>query len=242
VIARYFGKFDPARQDKPGNRLLPSQVRLAPIVRHRMVAGTASPDDPGLSEYLAQRRRRSRPPVGATALRLLRVQHGRCPLCRGLLLLADHEPQSPREWEQWLTATCTAIRKHAVAVWRAGTPDERVARLIHAHCAVESPAAATDQHCPPHAGLQGLLEPVAWKAGTAGSEGAPGAAMRRGYSTSASSPLGYFTLAGSDYPSHAAQETAIARYVRWANRRATPKRHYAINSKIHRPDYLPKLA
>jgi hypothetical protein len=28
--------------------------------------------------------------------------------------------------------------------------------------------------------LQGLLEPVAWKAGTAGSEGTPGAAMRLG--------------------------------------------------------------
>ena len=33
--------------------------------------------------------------------------------------------------------------------------------------------------------------------------------------------LRYFTLDGSDYPSHAAQEAAIAGYVRWANRRAT---------------------
>jgi RNA-directed DNA polymerase len=140
VIARYFGKFNPARRDKWifGSRETGFYLRKfawTPIVRHRMVAGTASPDDPGLSEYWAQRRRRSRPPVGATTLRLLRVQHGRCPLCRGLLLLADHEPQSPREWEQWLTATRTAIRKHAVTVWAAGTPDERAAtRLIHAHC------------------------------------------------------------------------------------------------------------
>ena len=36
--------------------------------------------------------------------------------------------------------------------------------------------------------------------------------------------LRYFTLDGSDYPSHAAQEAAIAGYVRWANRRARPKR------------------
>ena len=35
--------------------------------------------------------------------------------------------------------------------------------------------------------------------------------------------LRYFTLDGSDYPSHAAQEAAIAGYVRWANRRARPK-------------------
>jgi hypothetical protein len=34
--------------------------------------------------------------------------------------------------------------------------------------------------------------------------------------------LRYFTLDGSDYPSHTAQETAIAGYVRWANRRADP--------------------
>jgi len=98
--------------------------------------GTASPDDPCLTDYWAQRRRRSRPPgMGATMLRLLRVQHGRCPLCQGLLLHADREPQSPREWEQWLTATRKAIRKHAVTVWGAGTPDERAAtRLIHTHC------------------------------------------------------------------------------------------------------------
>jgi RNA-directed DNA polymerase len=140
IIARYFGKFNPARQDKWifGSRDTGFYLRKfawTPIVRHRMVAGTASPDDPDLSEYWAQRRRRSRPPVGASTLRLLRVQQGRCPLCRGLLLHADRDPQSPREWEQWLTATRKAIRKHAVTVWGAGTPDERAAtRLIHAHC------------------------------------------------------------------------------------------------------------
>jgi RNA-directed DNA polymerase len=141
IIARYFGKFNPARQDKWifGSRETGFYLRKfawTPIVRHRMVAGTASPDDPRLSQYWAQRRRRSRPPgMSATTLRLLRVQRGRCPLCRGLLLHADREPQHPREWEQWLTATRTAIRHHAVTVWGAGTPDERTAtRLIHAHC------------------------------------------------------------------------------------------------------------
>ncbi len=69
-----------------------------------------------------------------TAL-LLRAQHGRCPICRGLLLHADREPQSPQEWEQWLAATRTATRKRALIAWGAGTPDERVAtRLIHTHC------------------------------------------------------------------------------------------------------------
>lgn len=52
----------------------------------------------------------------------------------------------------------------------------------------------------------------------------------------------YFTLNGSDYPSHAAQEAAIAGYLRWRNRHCHPKRHFAVNSKIRRPDYLPNVA
>jgi transposase len=54
--------------------------------------------------------------------------------------------------------------------------------------------------------------------------------------------LRYFTLDGSDYPSHAAQQAAIAGYIRWANRRAKPKRRFAVGSKIRRPDYLPNVA
>ncbi|GAA4263531.1 group II intron reverse transcriptase/maturase [Dactylosporangium darangshiense] len=140
IIARHFGMFNPARQDKWifGSRETGFYLRKfvwTPIVRHRMVAGTASPDDPTLTDYWVQRRRRSPPPMSPATLKLLKLQHGRCPLCRGLLLHANHEPQSPHEWEQWLTAVRRALRKHAVAVWGAGTPDERAAtRLIHTHC------------------------------------------------------------------------------------------------------------
>ena len=52
----------------------------------------------------------------------------------------------------------------------------------------------------------------------------------------------YFALDGSDYPSHATQEAAIAGYLRWRNRHSHPKRHFAVNSKIRRPDYLPNVA
>ncbi|MEQ4210470.1 hypothetical protein [Actinopolymorpha sp. B9G3] len=52
----------------------------------------------------------------------------------------------------------------------------------------------------------------------------------------------YFTLDGSDYPSHAAQETAIASYLRWHNKQARPKQRFATDSKIRRPDYLPNVA
>ena len=54
--------------------------------------------------------------------------------------------------------------------------------------------------------------------------------------------LRYFTLDGSDYPTHTAQEAAIAGYIRWTNKDATPKRRFAVGSKIRRPDYLPNVA
>jgi RNA-directed DNA polymerase len=140
VLAQYFGQFNSSRRDKwvLGSRESGYYLRKfawTPIVRHRMVAGTASPDDPDLIDYWYRRRRRNKPPLDTATLRLLQTQHGRCPACQGLLLHADHEPQSPHEWEQWLTATRKAVRRHAVTVWAAGTPDERIAtRLIHAHC------------------------------------------------------------------------------------------------------------
>jgi len=141
IITRYFGMFNPARQDKwvLGSRETGFCLRKfawAKIVRHRMVAGRASPDDPALTGYWQQRRRRTRLPVDPATWHLLRRQRGRCPLCRGLLLHADHQPQSPEEWQQWHTTTRKAIRTHAIAsVTDLGTPDERAAHhLIHAHC------------------------------------------------------------------------------------------------------------
>ena len=132
--------FNPARRDTWvfGNRSSGFYLRKfawTPIIRHRMVAATASPDDPLLIDYWAKRRRRSLPPLGTTTLRLLKLQHGRCPFCRGSLLHAERGPQSPPEWEQWLAGTRRSIRKQAITVWGAGTPDERIApRLIHTHC------------------------------------------------------------------------------------------------------------
>lgn len=141
VVTRYFGMFNPSRNDKWlfGSRDTGRYLRRfswTKIVRHVMVAGRASPDDPDLAEYWAKRRERNRPPVSPATWHLLRRQHGRCPLCRGLLLYASHEPHDEREWEQWHTAIRKAIRKEAVAtVVDLGTPGEQVAyRLIHAHC------------------------------------------------------------------------------------------------------------
>jgi len=107
------------------------------IVRHVLVPGMASPDDPALTQYWADRRRKSKPPLDTSTLRLLQVQGGRCPLCGDYLLHTDREPASPQEWEQWLTGTRKAITRHNLVVaarGRTGTPDEVRVRIVHSSC------------------------------------------------------------------------------------------------------------
>jgi RNA-directed DNA polymerase len=143
IVSRYFGRFHPTRRDKwvfgdreTGAYLL--KFSWTPIVRHVMVKGWASPDDPALAEYWAVRRRRGAPPVlGRHTLSLIRAQRGRCPICRGLLLHADHEPQDPREWERWLKVIRKAVKKHSItAETGPGTDEEKLPtlRLIHTSC------------------------------------------------------------------------------------------------------------
>ncbi len=139
-MRRYFGKFCTSRHDQwvfgdrdSGAYLL--RFAWAKIVRHQMVRGTSSRDDPALASYWADRRRRGIPRQMDTAsLRLLQAQRGRCALCGELLLDADRPPQTPREFEQWLTGTRKAMTRNAITAQPDGTPDEAKLRLLHAHC------------------------------------------------------------------------------------------------------------
>jgi transposase len=57
--------------------------------------------------------------------------------------------------------------------------------------------------------------------------------------------LRHFVLNNSDYRTHTEQAAAIRAYIRWKNRRATPKRNFAINSAIRahpQEDYLHNVA
>jgi len=141
IVNKYFGKFNPSRQAKWvfGDRESDTYLRMfawTKIIRHQLVGGTSSPDDPALTDYWATRRRRGPPPpMDRAALSLLQAQHGRCPLCRDYLLHAEHEPQSPQEWEQWLRVTRRATTKQYIVVQNGrGTPDDLQPRLLHAHC------------------------------------------------------------------------------------------------------------
>jgi len=106
IVGRYYGKFNKFRNDRWvfGDRdtgaYLPKPSWTG-IVRHTLVKGGASPDDPALAGYWAQRRRKVPPPLDPFTVRLLSRQDGRCTLCGENLLTKDQPPQTPEGWERW---------------------------------------------------------------------------------------------------------------------------------------------
>jgi RNA-directed DNA polymerase len=147
VSSRYYGRFNKSRQDKWvfGDRssgVYLHKFAWTNIVRHTMVAEGASPDDPALTEYWTERRRKRRPPPLAPSTMLrIKAQHGRCPACGEFLLHADDEPQSPIQWEQWFKTIRTAMRRQLIVVGSDGQPNEFY-RLVHAYCRT-----GTDSNC-----------------------------------------------------------------------------------------------
>ena len=141
IIRRYFGKFNKFRNDRWvfGDRdtgaYLP-KPDWTDIVRHTLVKGGASPDDPDLAEYWAQRRRKVKPPLDSYTMRLLSKQDGRCTLCGENLLIPDQLPQSAEGWEWWyLWVTKKAIKAdHLVHHTAPNTPRGDRTHLVHATC------------------------------------------------------------------------------------------------------------
>ena len=158
VVARYFGKFNKARQDRWvfGDRdsgAYMHRFAWTSIVRHPLVKHKASPDDPTLGDYWAARRRKAPLPINNTALRLHQDQDGCCAICKATLIPAEDRPQTPREWEAWLASAprrsssrgCTKARR------------TRLNPVLHTTTATSAKAR---HFCPP-ASQQGLLEPDA---------------------------------------------------------------------------------
>ncbi|MDX3764015.1 group II intron maturase-specific domain-containing protein [Streptomyces sp. AK02-04a] len=139
ISDKYFGRFNKSRKDRwvfgdrdSGAYLL--KFSWTKIVRHQLVKGRASPDDPAQSYWAERRRKGPPPPVDGMTVRLLRAQQGRCPICGGLLLHADHPPRSPQEWEAWRAVIRKAISKQYVALLGGGSSDAQRLRLIHTLC------------------------------------------------------------------------------------------------------------
>ena len=91
VVGRYFGRFNKARQDRWvfGDRKSGAYMHKfawTNIVRHQIVDGAASPDDPALADYWAKRRRKTPLPIDKTSRRLIKAQDGRCPICQDALV------------------------------------------------------------------------------------------------------------------------------------------------------------
>ena len=139
VVDRYFGTFNPARNDRwifgdhASGRFV-RQFSWTKIVRHTVVMGMASPDDPALDRYWAQRRRKTHSLVGGSTASLLIRQLGRCTACGAFLLDAEHGPQTPQEWEQWTRTITRAISKNALVRSDPDGDDQTTPRLIHTHC------------------------------------------------------------------------------------------------------------
>jgi RNA-directed DNA polymerase len=141
IVGRYFGKFNKFRNDrrvfgdKDTGAYLPKPA-WTDIVRHTPVKGRASPDDPALADYWAQRRLKVKPPLDSYTVRLLSRQEGRCSLCGENLLTPDQPPQSPQGWEHWfLWVTRQAIKADYLV--HHDTPSaarNHRTHLVHATC------------------------------------------------------------------------------------------------------------
>jgi RNA-directed DNA polymerase len=146
IVRRYFGKFNRFRNDRwvfgdrsrtndRGDSYYLVKFSWTTIVRHQLIVGGASPDDPDLAGYWAKRRRRVKPPLDDYNLRLLTKQDGRCPLCGERLLTDDQPPQSPHDWERWwLGIVRRAIAADYLTHHGHGTSDGNRTRLVHASC------------------------------------------------------------------------------------------------------------
>jgi RNA-directed DNA polymerase len=142
VVNQHFGRFNKSRADnwvfgdrKTGAYL--QKFAWVKIVRHPLVKGGASPDDPALRDYWASRRRKKAPPpMDKTSLNLAARQKGLCPLCQQALIAgAEYEPESPREWINWFAATKKMLHKHHFVYRRDGGSDLKSnLRLVHAAC------------------------------------------------------------------------------------------------------------
>ncbi|MFF2007174.1 group II intron maturase-specific domain-containing protein [Kitasatospora sp. NPDC058201] len=157
IVDRYFGRSNPSSKNRWvfGDRETGAHLRKfswTKIVRHQMVAGTSSPGDPALTEYWAKRRRKGTPPpLDAFGLRQLTLQDGRCPLCREFLLDADHQAQSPPEWEQWMAVLRRAMTKQYIVISPEQGKSNVVLRLVHTACHCRRSAEIATGPAPLHA-------------------------------------------------------------------------------------------
>jgi RNA-directed DNA polymerase len=140
AAARYFGTFNPSRQDRWvfGDRETGAYLRKhswTKIRRHVTVAGLACPDDPAQTGYWRYRRNKRGSPLDSTTVNLLSRQRNLCPLCGDPLTDPSHLPTSPEEWQRWWLGVThrNTNRAASTASQQPGTANATLS-LIHASC------------------------------------------------------------------------------------------------------------
>ncbi|WP_198587107.1 reverse transcriptase domain-containing protein [Glycomyces xiaoerkulensis] len=142
VYRRYFGQFNKTRQDKwvfgdPNTGAYLPKFAWTPIIRHTIVRGPFSPDDPALRDYWDRRRRTTPLPVMNNAnARLAFQQKGLCPLCGQTLIVgAEFQPQFAREWIEWFKTASRMVNRHHLTYQRDSGGDELTnLQLVHGDC------------------------------------------------------------------------------------------------------------
>ncbi|WP_282694497.1 group II intron reverse transcriptase/maturase [Streptomyces sp. CC208A] len=140
VMRRYWGRRNPERADNwvfgADGRYL-RKFRWTAIVRHVMVKGGSSPDDPELEKYWRSRTQKRLPETESKQiLRLAYRQKGLCTKCgTDLIEGAGFDPDDVNDWARWFTASMRAIHVHHL-VYRSKGGSDRLSNLevIHAEC------------------------------------------------------------------------------------------------------------
>ncbi|RSO03339.1 group II intron reverse transcriptase/maturase [Streptomyces sp. WAC 06783] len=140
IRERYWGQFRKGRNDRWvfGNedRHLP-KMSWTPIVRHALVKGGASRDDPELESYWRKRARKRLPNVESKwILTLAARQKGLCPRCgQDLIEGAGFDPDDVNDWAKWFMAQYRGIQVHHLTYRsRGGSDDPGNLEVIHAQC------------------------------------------------------------------------------------------------------------
>lgn len=153
IVNKYFGRLNRSKMnnwvfgDRATCAHLP-KFAWTNIRRHQLVRGKSSPDDPALLDYWSQRRQtRTPPPMDKISLTLAARQKGICPLCgQALIVGAEYEPDSPREWIDWFDAMKKRLHKHHFTYRRHGGSDEsKNLRLVHSECHRQHHAGDSDR-------------------------------------------------------------------------------------------------
>jgi RNA-directed DNA polymerase len=139
IYDRYWGVLNPTRKDRwvfgnkrTGRFLL--KFGWFKIVRHTLVRGTASPDDPSLRDYWLDRRRVNIRHLSPFDLRLAEAQDWACPVC-GMHLMNGEELHRHHKYPKGAGGSDAASNRELVHLY---CHQQRHARLRTAKAAAEA--------------------------------------------------------------------------------------------------------